>query len=93
MEKFMTTERVAELLSISTWTVYDLIRNGKIAAIKVGRDWRISETSLNSFINVQTYTPPKTVISRQVINKKSSQKSNQKLRMEDVWPKKQEVAL
>jgi excisionase family DNA binding protein/YgiT-type zinc finger domain-containing protein len=36
----MNVEEVADLLRVSTQTVYNLARSGKLPAVKIGREWR-----------------------------------------------------
>ena len=50
MEKVFNVKQVSEYLQISTKTILGYIKNGKLKAFKVGREWRIRETSLNEFI-------------------------------------------
>lgn len=47
----MTVEEVAALLRSDTATVEGLIQDGKLPAVKVGQDWRISQANLIAFIN------------------------------------------
>lgn len=51
--KFRTVPAVAEMLSCSERTIYRLIVDGQLAAIKIGangREYRISDQSLTDFI-------------------------------------------
>lgn len=41
---------VAEFLAVSNMTVYRLIRDGKLKAVRVGHGWRISEADLAGFL-------------------------------------------
>jgi|TARA_Y100000296_G_C5114094_1_gene226770 excisionase family DNA binding protein len=52
MDKFLTPEEVAENLRVHYQTVYNWLRDGKLPAVKVGSQWRISESSFKSFIGV-----------------------------------------
>jgi len=45
-----TAKEVANLLKLNTLTIYDYIRNGKLPAVKLGKNYRISEEDLNKFI-------------------------------------------
>ncbi len=50
--EFLTLQEVAERLRISRPTVRNLIRDGKLAAVRAGkRVFRISVTELEDFIN------------------------------------------
>lgn len=44
--KVYTADEVAYTLRVSTETVYRLIKNGEIRALKVGRNYRIPEDAL-----------------------------------------------
>jgi len=46
----LTAKEVAALLKFNTLTVYAYIRNGKLPAVKFGKNYRISEDDLNKFI-------------------------------------------
>jgi excisionase family DNA binding protein len=46
-----TIEGIAELLKTDTQTVIDEIEKGNIEAFKIGREWRITEQNLVSFIS------------------------------------------
>jgi len=47
---FLTPKEVANTLKLNVLTVYEYIRNGKLRAIKFGRNYRIEEKDLNVFI-------------------------------------------
>ena len=44
-----TPIEVAEILKISKYTVYELIKRGELAAYRVGRKVRVEEADLNAF--------------------------------------------
>jgi excisionase family DNA binding protein len=48
--KFYTVEEVADILRVSTATVRNLIASGELAATQVGRQYRISQESLDDYI-------------------------------------------
>lgn len=48
--RFLTLGDTAELLSISPNQAYALIRSGELPAIKVGAQWRVERTVLESYI-------------------------------------------
>lgn len=57
-DRFLSVQRVAEILSCTDRYVYDLIQAGSITAIKLGdRALRISEKSLKAFISTRTVNP------------------------------------
>ena len=41
---------VAELLRVSTMTVYRLIKSGDLAAVRVGKSYRIREDDVDAFL-------------------------------------------
>lgn len=49
MSKMYTCEEVAERYSVKVITVWDWIRKKKLNAIKLGREYRISEHDLIQF--------------------------------------------
>ncbi|HJM98983.1 MAG TPA: helix-turn-helix domain-containing protein [Acidimicrobiales bacterium] len=48
--KFMTVGEVADLMRVSSMTVYRLIKAGDLRAVQVGKSYRIREEDINSFI-------------------------------------------
>lgn len=54
MEKILSVEDVANVLKIKYATAAKLIREGKIKAVKAGREYRITETNLQKFVNGET---------------------------------------
>lgn len=51
MQSLLTPEDVAKQLKLNILTIYRYIRKGELAAIKLGRKYRISEEDLAVFIN------------------------------------------
>jgi excisionase family DNA binding protein len=51
MEKIYTPGMAAETLHVSTGTVKNWLRSGRLQGIKAGRQWRIRESDLEQFIN------------------------------------------
>ncbi len=51
--QFLTTDDVLEYLRINARTVYRLIKNGEIPAVRVGRQWRIRRCDLDSWLEGQ----------------------------------------
>ena len=57
-DRYISAQKVAEILSCTDQYVYSLIREGTLDAIKIGpRALRISERSLNAFINAGRVDP------------------------------------
>jgi excisionase family DNA binding protein len=48
--EILDVEGVARALGVSTRTIYDLARKGKIPAMRVGREWRFARQNLIKWI-------------------------------------------
>jgi excisionase family DNA binding protein len=51
--RLLRVREVADSLSVSNMTVYRLIRDGLIRAIRVGHGWRISQADLSDYLGQQ----------------------------------------
>lgn len=51
MGEIMTAKQVAELLKVSVWSVYELVKRGQLQAFKVGRKIRFSSQAVEAFVN------------------------------------------
>jgi excisionase family DNA binding protein len=51
--RFLTVHEVADLLRVSTMTVYRLIKGGELLAVRVGKSYRVREDDLDAFIAKQ----------------------------------------
>lgn len=51
--RFLTLSDVAELLNVAPAQVYTLVRNGELAAIKIGArgQWRVEDKALEDYIS------------------------------------------
>jgi excisionase family DNA binding protein len=47
---FLTVTEVADTLRVSTMTVYRLIHAGEIAAVRVGKSYRLREEDLDAYL-------------------------------------------
>lgn len=54
LDKFLTTSEVAQQLRVTRKSVTRWIADGKLRAIRAGRDYRIRESDLNQFIRQST---------------------------------------
>lgn len=54
-----TVQEVSSILKLSVLTLYKYIKEGKLEAIEFGGHYRISKTSLETFINNHKFTPGK----------------------------------
>jgi excisionase family DNA binding protein len=48
--KFMTVAEVAAAMRVSKMTVYRLVHNGELPAIRVGRSFRVPEDAVNEYL-------------------------------------------
>lgn len=48
--KLLTPEEVAERLAVSPKSVREWLRSGKLKGIKLGKLWRVRESTLEDFI-------------------------------------------
>jgi len=59
--EYYTPKEVAQVLNLSTDLVYDLLREGKLPAVKLGTGkrivWRIPINGLNNHINNHMHLP------------------------------------
>lgn len=51
MPKLWTVDEVADYWGVSKWTIFRLIRAGKIAAISVGKSYRIPNDAVSNGAN------------------------------------------
>ena len=49
-ERFLTVQEVAELMRVSTMTVYRLIKAGDLRAVRVGRSYRLREREVETYL-------------------------------------------
>jgi excisionase family DNA binding protein len=49
-ERFLTVQEVAELMRVSTMTVYRLIKAGELRAARVGRSYRLREDEVETYL-------------------------------------------
>jgi len=48
--QFLTVAEVADIMRVSTMTVYRLIKSGELPAARVGKSYRIREDDLDAFL-------------------------------------------
>ncbi len=48
--RFLTVQEVADVMRVSSMTVYRLIKSGELAAVRVGRSFRVSEVDVDSYL-------------------------------------------
>lgn len=42
---------VADILRVSNQTIYNMIKDGRIKAVKFGREWRFNRKDIDAYIN------------------------------------------
>lgn len=53
--KFLTVAEVASMMRVSKMTVYRLVHNGDLPAVRVGRSFRVREEDANEYIRKSFY--------------------------------------
>jgi len=48
--RFLTVGEVAEMMRVSTMTVYRLVHSGGLPAVRFGRSFRIPESAVSSIV-------------------------------------------
>ena len=53
--KFLTVAEVASMMRVSKMTVYRLVHNGDLPAVRVGRSFRVREEDANDYLRKSFY--------------------------------------
>lgn len=53
--KFLTVAEVASVMRVSKMTVYRLVHNGELPAVRVGRSFRVSEKDVDEYLKSSFY--------------------------------------
>lgn len=48
--RFLTVAEVANLMRVSKMTVYRLVHNGELPAVRVGRSFRVPEQAVHDYL-------------------------------------------
>ena len=48
--KFLTVAEVAAMMRVSKMTVYRLVHNGELPAVRVGKSFRVPEKAVHSYL-------------------------------------------
>ena len=48
--RFLTVQEVADLMRVSSMTVYRLIKAGELGAVRVGRSYRVTEDDVDRYL-------------------------------------------
>ena len=54
-DRLLMVREVAELMRVSTMTVYRLIKAGDLPAIRVGKNFRIRRSDVESYLGDRSY--------------------------------------
>lgn len=54
MDEYYTCAEVAKLYKVQTATVWGWIRDGKVQAVKIGRNYRIRRSEVNAIAKEET---------------------------------------
>ncbi len=48
--RFLTVQEVADLMRVSTMTVYRIIKSGALPAVRVGRSFRVRDVDVDAYL-------------------------------------------
>ena len=54
-DAFLTVAEVASMMRVSKMTVYRLVHSGELAAVQVGRSFRIRESDAHKYLSASYY--------------------------------------
>lgn len=54
--KFLTVAEVAAMMRVSKMTVYRLVHNGELPAVRVGRSFRVLEKDVDEYLRKSFYS-------------------------------------
>lgn len=69
IEKFFTTEQVANILQVHPFTILKFIKEGKLKGVKLGRVYRIMESDVKAFLDSRTTGSQKTAKNSKALEK------------------------
>ncbi|MBF0662571.1 MULTISPECIES: helix-turn-helix domain-containing protein [unclassified Rhodococcus (in: high G+C Gram-positive bacteria)] len=64
-ETLLSVEQVAERLGLHVRTVRNYVRDGKLPAVRIGKQYRIAHTDLDAFTGRAVPAPPRETVRRQ----------------------------
>lgn len=56
--RFLTVAEVADMMRVSTMTVYRLVKSGELPAVRFGRSYRIPETAVAAAVELPAVRHP-----------------------------------
>lgn len=84
-----TVDNVAEMFEVSSRTISDYIRNGKIKAVKIGHAYFISEDNLRDFVNGNTSNTTNNTMNLtldMIIRRAIARKDKKPFEIKDLFP-------
>jgi excisionase family DNA binding protein len=54
--RFLTVAEVAAVMRVSKMTVYRLVHNGELPAVRVGRSFRVTEDDVDEYLRKSFYS-------------------------------------
>lgn len=60
----MNVEEVADFFRVSNQTIYNMLKAGKLPAVKVGREWRFPREKIKAMVIEQEQENESEIISR-----------------------------
>ena len=54
--KFLTIAEVASVMRVSKMTVYRLVHNGELPAVRVGRSFRVTQDDVDEYLRKSFYS-------------------------------------
>lgn len=57
MADLLTTNQVQNLLQVDRTTIYRMVENGRLPAIRVGKQWRFSRADIERWLQMQSVSP------------------------------------
>lgn len=52
--KVYSLEEIAEIIGVTKRTMYTYVKDGKLKAVKIGKNWRVSYENLKEFLDKGT---------------------------------------
>jgi len=52
--KIYTIKETADLLQVTTRSIYSYIKEGKLHAVKIGREWRVTQKDIEKLLETGT---------------------------------------
>jgi excisionase family DNA binding protein len=51
--RFLTVQEVADIMRVSTMTVYRIIKSGELPAVRVGRSFRVRDVDVDTYLGAR----------------------------------------